>query len=171
MAEAREAASLSIREFARLRGVTRSAVQERIAAGTMPTSVKRINGQWRIVDVNRANEEWETQGRTRIDTTGRGEPSALAAATVRERLARAELLELRNAIQVGDLVPAKQVEQQWAAAIVGVRTALLGLPSRARARLPHLTTAEMGVLDRLIREALADLAAHGEDDRTERDAG
>jgi phage terminase Nu1 subunit (DNA packaging protein) len=157
MAEAR-AASLSIREFARLRGVTRSAVQERIAAGTMPTSVRRINGQWRIIDVNRANEEWETQGRTRIDTTGRGAPSALAAATVRERVARAELLELRNAIQLGHLVPAREVEQRWAALVVTARTALLGLPSRARGRLPHLTAADVAVLDGLIREALAELA-------------
>jgi phage terminase Nu1 subunit (DNA packaging protein) len=157
MSDAREA-SISLQAFARLRGVTRSAVQDRIAGGMLPTSVKKINGRWRIVDVNRANEEWETHARPKSEANGGARGSALAQATVRERLARAELLELRNAQQLGHLVPARDVEQQWATAVVATRTALLGLPSRARGRLPHLTAADVAVLDGLIRETLTELA-------------
>jgi phage terminase Nu1 subunit (DNA packaging protein) len=149
---------VSVAAYARLRGVSHTAVQDRIILGALPTSTKRIRGKWRIIDVDQANEEWEKNTRPKSDANGRTSSSALANAAVRERLARAELLELRNAQQLGHLVPAREVEQRWAALVVTARTALLGLPSRARGRLPHLTATDVAVLDGLIREALAELA-------------
>jgi len=42
--------------------------------------------------------------------------------------------------------------------VVGTRTHLLGLPTRAKQRLPHLSNADLGVLDGLVRESLEELA-------------
>jgi hypothetical protein len=49
---------------------------------------------------------------------------------------------------------ARQLEARWAAFIVAVR----GIPSRWRAQVPHLTGADVVVLDGLIRETLMELA-------------
>jgi len=46
----------------------------------------------------------------------------------------------------------------WSKIVVGTRTHLLGLPTRAKQRLPHLSNADLGVLDGLVRESLEELA-------------
>jgi phage terminase Nu1 subunit (DNA packaging protein) len=54
-------------------------------------------------------------------------------------------------------VSSSEVKLRWSAHVVAARTKLLGLPSRAKQRLPHLTPADLATLDRLIREALEEL--------------
>jgi hypothetical protein len=49
--------------YARLRGVSHTAVQQRIAAGALPTSTRKIKGRWVIIDVDRANAEWDAHSR------------------------------------------------------------------------------------------------------------
>jgi phage terminase Nu1 subunit (DNA packaging protein) len=147
----------SLRAFARAQGWALASVQRAIREGRLVESVMRdARGHWRVLDSEKARAEWAANTRPRVRADPN--PSKLAAATLRERNARAELLELRNAQQLGHLVPAWEVEQRWAALVVSARTALLGLPSRARGRLPHLTATDVAVLDGLIREALAELA-------------
>jgi phage terminase Nu1 subunit (DNA packaging protein) len=154
----------SIAALAKRLGVDRTTVYNGIQLGRLTKAVvgRNARGKLYILDLEAAVAEWGAQAaRLRLDAkrmNGSASPSDLARATVRERLARAELLELRNAQQLGHLVPARDVEQQWATAVVATRTALLGLPSRARGRLPHLTAADVAVLDGLIRETLTELA-------------
>jgi phage terminase Nu1 subunit (DNA packaging protein) len=153
---------LTISAYARLRGVSRGAVQQRIAAGALPTSAKKIKGQWVILDAEQANAEWAQHTRAWV-APGNGvrgpAPSALAEATLRERKARAWAMELEIARKTRELVPAREVDLRWSAMIVAARTAMLGIPSRARGRLPHLTAGDMLVLEGLIREALTELSA------------
>src|SRR5262245_47775651 len=91
---------ISVTAYARLRGVSHTAVQLRIKAGTLPTSAKRINGRWMIVDVARADQEWHAHTRPWVGSRGgtaagpAPNPPALAEATRREREARANLIEL-----------------------------------------------------------------------------
>jgi phage terminase Nu1 subunit (DNA packaging protein) len=146
-----------------LRGCSRTAVEHRIALGALPTSAKRIKGKWRIVDPARANREWETNttpllgGNGGNGSHGSG-PSALAAALLRARTARAEAIELETARKRGEWVPIAEVTARWSSLVVEARTQLLGLPTRARQRLPHLSAADVRVLDGLVREALESLA-------------
>lgn len=153
---------MTVRAFARWRGVSHTAVQQRIAAGALPTSVKKIRGRAMIVDPQRAVEEWEAHTRPKVPTPGDGRsraPSALARATRREREARAQLAELEYARKSRTLVPVVDVETRWTALVVAARNQLLGLPTRAKAQLPHLSGDDLSVLDRLVREALEELGS------------
>ena len=45
------------------------------------------------------------------------------------------------------------------AKITNAKTKLQGIPSRARQRIPHLTTTDVAELEDLIREVLEDIAS------------
>jgi len=155
---------ISVTAYARLRGVSHTAVQQRIKAGSLPTSARQIKGRWMIIDVDLANREWNSHTRPWVGTRGgpvarpAPPPSALADATLRERKARAWAIELDIARRTRDLVSARDVERIWASEIVEARTALLGVPSRAKHLIPELTPGAQAILDSLIREALEGLA-------------
>jgi hypothetical protein len=57
------------------------------------------------------------------------------------------------------LLPREELLQAQDAAINITRTVMLGVPSKAKQRIPHLTPDEVAVLDDLIREALQNLAS------------
>jgi phage terminase Nu1 subunit (DNA packaging protein) len=89
-----------------------------------------------------------------------GEPGVASLEIERAGLTRLqrERLEMQNRTRRGELVEASAVEASWARQIVEARTALLGLPTRAKQQLPHLPVADVLVLDRLVRQALEALA-------------
>ncbi len=74
---------------------------------------------------------------------------------------KARTVELEFKQAAGELVPARDVAHKMADVFTACRTKLMGLPSRARQDLPHLSVADIGVIDGLVREALEDLAAEG----------
>lgn len=155
---------LSLRAFARAQGLTLAAVQLAITTGRLGQEhLGRIEkGGWRVIlDPVKAAAALDAHTRPRIDSrkqNGHVKPSSLAAATLRERIARAESFELETARKKGLLVPADGVERLVVGIIVQARTALTGLPTRARQLLPHLTNADVVVLDRLVREILEEMA-------------
>lgn len=69
-------------------------------------------------------------------------------------IARMERKEKANA-----LLPREELLQAQDAAINITRTVMLGVPSKAKQRIPHLTPDEVAVLLDLIREALQGLAS------------
>jgi len=81
----------------------------------------------------------------------------------RSEYERANLLELERKQKEGLLLPAEQVEKVWANSVTIARTKLLGVPTRLRQRIPHLTLEEIAIAEELIRESLEELAG-GEDD-------
>jgi hypothetical protein len=155
---------MSVSAFARWRGVSHTAVQRRIAAGNLPTAAKKIKGTWMIVDPVKAVEEWENHTRPRVLAAKNGQngaatPSGLARETERERKNRADILEFDLKRKTGEYVKEASVEMRWSAIIVGARTTMLSWPTRAKQRLPHLTVADLAVLDQLVREVLEELAS------------
>jgi phage terminase Nu1 subunit (DNA packaging protein) len=153
---------LSLRAFARSQGVSLPAVQRAIKAGrlTVASVGEDARGRPVILDAETAAAEWAAHTRVRVDSrkgNGGDAPSRLAEATLRERNARGDLFELEYARKKRLVVPAKEVDLRWSGLVVAARTKLLGLPSRAKGRLPHLTVADLGVLEALIREALEEL--------------
>ena len=158
---------MTVTAFARWKGVSPKAVRQRIAAGALPKSVKRVKGRRMVVDAELAVTEWEAHTRPRVSETAPPKngtspakdlpPSALSRSTTREREARAKLAELDYERRSGTLVRAADVERRWAARVVAARTKLLGLSSRVQQRLAHLTLADLAVIDVLVREALEEL--------------
>lgn len=77
---------------------------------------------------------------------------------VRVQKATAEKLELANAEARRELIPAAEVEREWAAVLRDIRAAMLALPSRVQQRLGHLSAHDLTTMDQEIRGALAEIA-------------
>jgi hypothetical protein len=83
---------------------------------------------------------------------------AVGSATQREKIAKANMAELNFAKAAGELVPVRDVERRLIDVFTACKTRLLAIPSRARQQLPHLVTADVAVIEALVREACEDLA-------------
>lgn len=68
-------------------------------------------------------------------------------------------MEMDRKAKANMLLPREEVGQAWDAAVNITRTVMLGVPSKAKQRIPHLTPDEVALLMDLIREALGGLAA------------
>lgn len=98
-----------------------------------------------------------------VRTHPAGRPAAggaLAEARIRLTAAQADRAELQAAASRGEFVAAAAVEAGWAAILRDVRAAILALPSRIRARAPHLTVQDVAEIDYEARAVLTELA-HG----------
>jgi phage terminase Nu1 subunit (DNA packaging protein) len=71
---------------------------------------------------------------------------------------KAELLELERKQKEQILVKAEEVEAKWVEIITMARTKILGIPTKAKQRIPDLDTDAIGLLDDIVRETLEDLA-------------
>tara|TARA_B100001094_G_scaffold251495_1_gene249342 strand:+ start:141 stop:683 length:543 start_codon:yes stop_codon:yes gene_type:complete len=71
---------------------------------------------------------------------------------------KAELLELERKQKEDDLVPMTEVQRSWENIVATARTKLLGVPAKAKQRIPDLDNNAMSHLDDIIREALDELA-------------
>ena len=58
----------------------------------------------------------------------------------------------------GELLERADVERAWAQSVTIAKTALMGVPSRAKERIPHLTLDEIETITELIRSALEEVA-------------
>jgi hypothetical protein len=85
--------------------------------------------------------------------------ATIATSAAREKHWKAKLAELKYREEAGELIPAADVERRLIETFTSSKTKLLGVPSRARQALPHLSVADIGVLEGLVREALEDLAS------------
>lgn len=146
-------------DFAKLVGVSPGRVSQMVADG-LP-----VEGDGRI-DVARGKLWIQANvSPTRSAAQARGDPE-LPFAAVRDASAeRVRLLReqadhaaLKNAEKRRELLPAAQVEREWASVLRDVRAAMLALPSRIQQRLGHLTAAEIDAIDREIRDVLAEVA-------------
>ena len=150
------AASLSVSAFAKSVGVDEKAVRVGIRNGRLERSLGvDAAGRSVIVDAVLAEREW----RDNSDTSKQRGKLPGTIAEERRRLLQAQRRKVNLQIRErrGALVPLRAVELRFSTRVVTARTKLLGIPSRAKQRLPHLTTADLAALDELIREALDEL--------------
>ena len=75
---------------------------------------------------------------------------------------KAELLELDRKQKDGLLVPAADVEAKWVEIVTMARNKIMGLPSKAKQRIPDLDSGAMACLEDIVRETLEDLAREAE---------
>ncbi len=165
---------ISLRAYARHRGTSAPSVLRAIKRGRLNASlVIDAKGKTQIADVALADIEWaentdlsrapgyvkarEGKGPGRA-SGGAREVSSLAAASAREKDWRAKLAELEFQTKSGQLVNGDEVKARMVDLFTRCKTKLLGVPSKAKHAMPHLTHADVLTLDRLVREALEDLA-------------
>jgi hypothetical protein len=95
-----------------------------------------------------------------LESSGSDNSYASARAYKEHFLARqAELVFLENA---GKLLGLEGIKKKWASIASLVRTKVLGIPSKAKQRIPDLTNEQYFLLEAIIREALEDLSTEGE---------
>lgn len=98
--------------------------------------------------------------RLRDAAAGRGE-SAETPLHV-ERLAREKIGRRREEIELaqieGEILTLAEVSENWTAFGNKVKAAFLGLPTKFRQKLPHLTAADGEVMRKTVRKILQDLA-------------
>lgn len=71
---------------------------------------------------------------------------------------KAELLELERKQKEQILVKADEIEAKWVEIITMARTKILGIPTKAKQRIPDLDADALSLLDDIVRETLEDLA-------------
>ena len=87
-----------------------------------------------------------------------GADPELKAEKLRIAKEQADLLELKNATARGEMVPAKQVESEWAGILRDIRAGLLAVSSRVGSRIPALTPHDLAEIDSEIRAVLKEIA-------------
>jgi phage terminase Nu1 subunit (DNA packaging protein) len=93
---------------------------------------------------------------------GNGAASPLSITRARLDAAKAGLAELELRRREGELVEVAGVVAATTSMVSTARNRLLGIPSRLRQALPHLTAKDLAAVEAEIREALEGLAAGGE---------
>jgi len=76
----------------------------------------------------------------------------------RTEFLKAELLEIERAEKEGRLINADDVSAKWAELVTIARTKIMGIPSKAKQRMPDLSADDAVLLEEIVREALEDLA-------------
>ncbi len=171
---------MSVRAYARRRGVSAPAVLNAIKAGRLRASLVSTPGGMKIADPDLADREWDENtdlsrapGYVRARAEGRGDeapappsgdqPLSLLEASAREKEWKARLAELEYNERTGQLVDAVKLEAKLVEAHTRARTKLLGLPAKMKTAIPALTRADLVTVDRLIREALEEIATGAEE--------
>lgn len=148
------AETVSATELGALLDLSARRVRELAEAGVL-----RRHGQGRFIA-----EEARADYLRHLRETAAGRAAAgdggldLVAERTRLAKAQADRQELELAVRRGQLVDSDQVKAGFIGLVTAARNRLLGVPSKAKARVPHLTVRDIEQLEDLIAEALSGLA-------------
>ena len=131
--------------------------QKRIGVGPKPPSSPRAPLRPREQRMARTDTSIER----RNSTTNEVVPDYNDSRARTEHL-KAELLELERKQKEGLLVLAYDVEIKWVEIITLARTKILGIPTKAKQRIPDLDTDAIGLLEDIVRETLEDLSGEAD---------
>lgn len=96
----------------------------------------------------------------REQAAGRATTTGITLADERaksERINR-QIQELKLADLQGQVVPVDEIAASWGTFCTAVRTYLMAVPSKARAKIPHLTAHDAETIREICRDTLMDLA-------------
>ena len=160
-------------EAARILGISRQAVSIAINAGRLETQLdsdgkKMLDGSTLAAEYRKKTQARKASPKKRALQAS--EPKARMGKTqeyipdydesrARTEHLKAELLELDRKQKEGLLVPAADVEAKWLEIVTLARTKTLGIPSKAKQRIPDLDVGAMATLEDIVRETLEDLAS------------
>lgn len=161
---------VTIREYARLRGISHQAVRKAIDSGRLINSVVKSQGASKIqlIDSDLADKEWVPGTQEAMATQGTAGPKAgkednkvsasyAAARALRENYA-ARIAKLEFEIKSGKYVDAEEVRQSWLNVSAIARTKISGIPSKAKQRITEMTVEQVQVLEEIVAEVLTEIA-------------
>ena len=160
---------ISFADLAKLKNVSRSAVSQKKRAGILDGAIVNVNGK-DVLNKDEALRLWETnmvphfskvtevEGDNRKTTNTEEIPDFNTSRSKREAM-MARLAEIDVEEREKVLVSAAEVKSSWAQIISLARTKVLGIPSKAKQRIPDLDTSAMTCLEDIVRESLEDLAS------------
>ena len=162
-------------EAAKLLGVTKEAVYGAIKKGRLRVYPDQKGVP--MVDAHTLVQEWNkktqrpvsasvinkvTNPEPRMSRTKEYIPDYDESRARTEHL-KAELLEIDRQQKEGKLVPTEEVEAKWIEIVTLARGKMLGIPSKAKQRIPDLDAAAMKALEDIVRETLEDLSGEAEE--------
>jgi hypothetical protein len=173
-----------------LPGQSTEAVRKAIDSGRLSGAVVEVGGQRKIRSAEAADRAWAANTRAErspASSVAQGVPQTVTAPTSapppaavddnidyaearrrrevelwRQARVRREGDELELALRKGELVDVTEAQAEAEALFSEARTKLLGVPTRARQRMQHLTADDVRMLDELIREAMEAFADGGQ---------
>ena len=160
---------ISFADLAKMKGVSRSAVSQKKRAGILNGAIVNVNGK-DVLNKDEALRLWETnmvphlsqltkvEGDNRKTTNTEEIPDFNTSRSKREAM-MARLAEIDVEEREKVLVSAAEVKTSWAQIISLARTKVLGIPSKAKQRIPDLDTSAMTCLEDIVRESLEALAS------------
>ena len=160
---------ISFADLAKLKNVSRSAVSQKKRAGILDGAIVNVKGK-DVLNKDEALRLWETnmvphfskvtevEGDNRKTTNTDEIPDFNTSRSMREAM-MARLAEIDVEEREKVLVSAAEVKTSWAQIISLARTKVLGIPSKAKQRIPDLDTSAMTCLEDIVRESLEDLAS------------
>lgn len=166
-----KAKPISLRAYAKRRGVSPEAVSKAIESGRLSASITRVRGAPKIADPELADREWDGNTRPSVD---RSPPPDVdrdvddadyhiararrEVAAARREAALADMAELDLAERRGALIEVDQARADVIDKFTIVRTRILGVPARVAQRMPALASEVVPVLEEFLREGLEELA-------------
>ncbi|CAJ0862195.1 hypothetical protein R77567_01626 [Ralstonia sp. LMG 32965] len=166
---------MTVSGYAEYRGVSRRAVQFALADGRISKGsdgkIDRVSADIAWAKNTDASKPNTGPGGTAKETSqgSQGSQVGIRAAelveggnymdnrAVREyHLARIAKVEADEA--EGSVIDVEDVRAAWSKVANELKTRMLAIPSKAKSRIPHLSTDDVGVIDDLIREALGEVA-------------
>ena len=160
---------ISFADLAKLKNVSRSAVSQKKRADILDGAIVNVKGK-DVLNKDEALKLWETnmvphfskltkgEGDNRNTTNTEEIPDFNTSRSKREAM-MARLAEIDVEEREKILVSAAEVKSSWAQIISLARTKVLGIPSKAKQRIPDLDTSAMTCLEDIVRESLEDLAS------------
>ena len=160
-------ALISRSEAARLKNVTPQAVYKAINQGRV-TPVVDNDGKV-MLDKDAFETDWEkTYHPNQIKKSNnyhkpRQKPiisdiPAYEESRARTEHLKAELLDIERKQKEQQLVDSKQVQAKWLEVISIAKNKVLGIPSKAKQRIPELDVSAMNCLEDIVRESLEEIA-------------
>lgn len=153
-------------DAARALGVHPSAISKALREGRL--SVVQSHDGREMIDGDTLRDQWNarTQAKMRPVTARRQAPAPRHQSDVpdynesraRTEYLKAELLELERAEKERELISAAEVAKKWGELVAIARTKVLGIPSKAKQRIPDFPQDAFVILEDIVREALEDLA-------------
>ena len=156
---------ITFSDLAQLKGVTRSAVSQRRQTGILDAAIVKVGAREKL-NKELALELWDKNSvsftpeiKESIKNVGSSEelPSFNESRAKREAM-MARLAEIEVEEKEKVLVPSEDVKRSWVQLVTIAKTKVLGIPTKAKQRIPDLDKGAMALLDEIVRETLEDLA-------------
>jgi len=164
---------ISFADLAKLKGVSRSAVSQKKRAGILNGAIVNVNGK-DLLNKDDALRLWETNmvphesqltkvseipRPTQVGKVEQEEIPDFNTSRSKREAMMARLAEIDVEEREKVLVPSAEVEASWIQLVTIAKTKVLGIPTKAKQRIPDLDKNAMSLLDEIVKETLEDLAA------------